>query len=78
MSNWEIEKRYVRLMDELGSTDSAILELQGCLRQEWYRAESWDLLGQLLRKRGQIKEASWADEEAFAYDVHLDQHRVRL
>ncbi len=76
--NWEIEKRYVRLMDELGSTDSAISELQGCLRREWYRAESWDLLGQLLRKRGHIKEASWANEEALTYDVHLDDHRTRL
>jgi cytochrome c-type biogenesis protein CcmH/NrfG len=78
LPSWEIEKRYVRLMDELGSTDSAINELQGCLRREWYRAESWDLLGQLLRKRGSIKEASWADEEAFTYDVHLDEHRTRL
>jgi len=76
--NWEIEKRYVRLMDELGSTDSAINELQGCLRREWYRAESWELLGQLLRKRGNLKEASWADEEALTYDVHLDDHRTRL
>ena len=76
--NWEIEKRYVRLMDELGSTDSAINELQGCLRREWYRAESWDLLGQLLRKRGKLKEASWASEWAFDYDVHLDQHRTHL
>ncbi len=78
LPNWEIEKRYVRLMDELGSTDSAISELQGCLRSEWYRAESWDLLGQLLRKRGNLKEASWADEEALTYDVHLDEHRTRL
>jgi tetratricopeptide (TPR) repeat protein len=77
-SNWEIEKRYVRLMDELGGTDSAINELQTTLRTEWYRAESWDLLEQLLRKRGKMTEASWANEEAFAYDVHLDQHRVRL
>ena len=76
--NWEIERRYVRLMDEMGSTDSAINELQGCLRDEWYRAESWELLGQLLRKRGKAKEASWAEEEAIAYDVHLDQHRTRL
>jgi tetratricopeptide (TPR) repeat protein len=76
--NWEIEKRYVRLMDEMGSTDSAISELQGCLRREWYRAESWDLLSQLLRKRGKLKEASWASEEAISYDVHLNEHRTRL
>ncbi len=76
--NWEIEKRYVRLLDESGATDSAILELQGCLRHEWYRAESWDLLGQLLQKRGKNREASWADEKAFAYDVHLDQHKLKL
>jgi len=76
--DWEIEKRYVHLMDELGATDSAISELQGCLRREWYRAESWDLLGQLLRKRGSVKEAASAVEEAFTYDVHLDEHRTRL
>ena len=29
--NWSIEKRYVKLLDELGGTDAAISELKNCL-----------------------------------------------
>ena len=76
--NWEIEKRYVRLLDESGATDSAIYELEASLKNEWYRAESWDLLGSLLRKRGKTSEAEMAESLACAYDVHLDQHKLRL
>ncbi len=76
--NWEIEERYVRLLDETGATDSAIHELKTCLKSEWYRAETWDLLGCLLHKRGNEREAQLAQSIAIDYDVHLDQHKVRL
>jgi predicted Zn-dependent protease len=72
--NWAIEKRYVRLIDETGATGIAIRELQMCLKTEWYRAESWQLLGQLLTKIGHEQEAASARAQAAAYDVHLAEH----
>ena len=72
--NWTIEKRYVRFMNETGATDAAIRELQACLQTQWYRAESWELLGQLLTKIGMVNEAAIARRQAAAYDVHLSEH----
>lgn len=71
ISNWSIEKRYVKLLAETGATGGAIQELQNCLRTEWYRAESWQLLAQLLSKSGHPKEAEEAFAYANSYDVHL-------
>jgi tetratricopeptide (TPR) repeat protein len=72
--NWAIEKRYVKLLDETGDQSAAIKELQKCLRIEWYRAESWELLGQLLSKAGMQDKAALAFSWAESYDVHLDTH----
>ena len=69
--DWSIEKRYVRLLDEAGGTAAAISELQTCLRTQWYRAESWQLLSELLAKAGRANEAADALARAHAYDVHL-------
>ena len=74
LANWSIEKRYVRLLDETGATPKAVEELRVCLQTEWYRAETWQLLGQLLGKMGKEKEAAQALAQASAYDVHLTQH----
>ncbi len=74
--NWSIEKRYVNVLDETGATTRAANELAVCLRSEWYRAESWQLLGQLLAKSGHPKQAAEALTQAHAYDVHLDQVRT--
>jgi hypothetical protein len=72
--NWSIEKRYVKVLDESGATAQAITELQACLRTQWYRAESWQLLSQLFAKAGRDREAAEALARANAYDVHLDAH----
>ncbi len=72
--NWSIEKRYIKLLDELGSTDAAILELRQCLHEQWYRADSWKLLSELLSKTRQAHEASEALHRAHLYDVRLDEH----
>lgn len=76
--NWNIEKRYIRFMDERGTTEAAIRELQTCLQSQWYRAESWQLLGQLLTKVGLAKEAAIAQGQAAAYDVHLSERASAL
>jgi tetratricopeptide (TPR) repeat protein len=76
--NWSIEKRYVKVLDESGATAQAIIELQVCLRTQWYRAESWQLLSQLFAKAGREKEAAEALARANAYDVHLAAHASAL
>ena len=76
--NWSIEKRYVKVLDESGATAQAITELQACLRPQWYRAESWQLLSQLFAKAGREKEAAEALARANAYDVHLAAHASTL
>ena len=53
---------------------AAVRELQTCLQTQWYRAESWELLGQLLTRIGMPNEAAVAHRQASAYDVHLGGH----
>jgi tetratricopeptide (TPR) repeat protein len=69
--NWAIEKRYVSVLNETGNTDKAIEELRACLRTQWYRAETWLMLSQLLEQTGDTKAAAEARQKAEAYDVHL-------
>lgn len=71
---WSIEKRYVETLDATGATDRAIAELKTSLATEWYRAASWQLLGQLFAKTGHNAEAAEALARASAYDVHLNYH----
>ena len=72
--NWRIERRYVEVLDQTGATAAAIAELGNCLRTQWYRAESWQLLSRLLLKTGATGDAKEALEQAKAYDVHLMEH----
>jgi hypothetical protein len=76
--NWNIEKRYVLFMAESGATDAAIRELETCLQTQWYRAESWQLLEQLLTRIRMPNQAAIAREQAAAYDVHLNAHATLL
>ena len=69
--NWSIEKRYVSVLHETGNTAQAIKELQACLRTQWYRAETWLMLSQLLEQIGAKEQAAQARARAEAYDVHL-------
>jgi hypothetical protein len=71
VSNWLIEKRYIKVLAETGATDAAIHELQTCLQTQWYRAESWQLLAQLLARSGRQDAATEALAVAHSYDVHL-------
>jgi len=69
--NWSIEKRYIQLLDETGSTSAAINELLTCLQTQWYRADSWKLLSELETKAGRPDQSANALAQARAYDVHL-------
>jgi tetratricopeptide (TPR) repeat protein len=77
-SNWTIEKRYIKLLAETGAMGAAIHELQTRLQSEWYRAESWQLLGQLLLKIGRPDQAAEAMACANSYDVHLSERPTPL
>jgi predicted Zn-dependent protease len=74
--NWSIEKRYIEVLDQSGETAAAIAELESCLATQWYRAESWQLLSELLAKQGHTVEAAEMKAQAEAYDVHLGQHHT--
>lgn len=69
--NWSIEKRYIKVLAESGQVDCAIAETQACLKTQWYRAESWQLLSQLLASAGRKQDAVRAYAQAEALDVHL-------
>jgi len=72
--NWRIERRYIEALDQTGNTSAAIHELAGCLKTQWYRAESWQLLSRLFAKTGATREGTDALEQAKDYDVHLLEH----
>ena len=69
--SWTIERRYVRLLAEIGSLEAAIAELKRCLLNQWYRAESWQLLAALEQEAGRPTEARAALQKANQFDVHL-------
>jgi tetratricopeptide (TPR) repeat protein len=72
--NWSIEKRYIEVLDQSGDTGAALAELKSCLTTQWYRAESWQLMSELLVKAGQPVLAARAKSRAGDYDVHLGEH----
>lgn len=74
--DWSIEKRYIQLLDQTGATPAAINELLTCLQTQWYRAESWQLLGQLHAKLGHSTQANRALAQARDYDAHLGSPSV--
>ena len=74
--NWKIERRFIEALDENGATAAAIAELKSCLKTQWYRAESWQLLSDLLAKAGRADEAAEAKKRAELYDVHLGQAKA--
>ena len=68
--DWAIEKRYVKVLNE-SEPDRAITELKLCVGTQWYRAESWQMLSELLAKTGQQDAAARAHALAQDFDVHL-------
>ncbi len=72
--NWRIERRYIEALDQTEQTPAAIRELGNVLKNQWYRAESWQLLSRLFSKSGPTREAAEALEQAKDYDVHLMEH----
>ncbi len=74
MPDWSIEKRYIKLLDEVGSTSAAVAEARACSITQWWRADTWLLYSGLLKKVGDGTTAAAALARAHDYDVHLDAH----
>jgi predicted Zn-dependent protease len=75
--NWAIQRRYIKLLSESGAPEAALNELRRCLTTQWYRAETWQLLGDVLGKNGCPNEAAQALRRAELYDVRLHEHGAR-
>jgi tetratricopeptide (TPR) repeat protein len=73
-ANWSIEKRYIKALADLGHPDRAITELKTCIVAAPYRAESWQMMSELLTRIGRPNESALALAEAEADDVHLHDH----
>ncbi|HEY2798976.1 MAG TPA: tetratricopeptide repeat protein [Chthoniobacterales bacterium] len=73
-ANWAIEKRYIKALADLGYPDRAIKELKTCIAVAPYRAESWQMMSELLRRINRPNESAFALAEAEADDVHLQAH----
>ena len=73
-ANWTLEGRYVQALADLGFPDKAIVELKTSLSAAPYRAESWDIMSELLRRIGRPNESAMALARAEANDVHLHEH----
>jgi hypothetical protein len=74
--DWMIEKRYVKALADLNFPERAIAELQTCLAIAPYRAESWQMMNELLQRTGRPNEAAVALSMAEANDVHLHKRAV--
>ncbi|HKR52847.1 MAG TPA: tetratricopeptide repeat protein [Chthoniobacterales bacterium] len=72
--SWPIMRRYLAGLAVSGQLPKAVAELQVLLQTEWYRAESWQLLGEYLTRLGQTDESAKKLAKAHAFDVHLNDH----
>ena len=67
--NWGIQRKYISRLAERGQAGAAIGELRTLLETQWWRGESWRLLGDLLAKDGSKQEAVSAYQRARELDV---------
>jgi cytochrome c-type biogenesis protein CcmH/NrfG len=74
--NWAIEQRYIKALADSSFPERAIIELETCIGVAPYRAESWQMMSELLLKIGRPNEAAAALAEAEANDVHLHDRMV--
>ncbi|MBV9008528.1 MAG: hypothetical protein JO354_05080 [Verrucomicrobia bacterium] len=72
--SWAISERYIRALGESGRVQLAVIELRSVLASEWYRADSWQLMGEYLTELGYGTQAALAFINAERFDVHLHAH----
>lgn len=69
--NWEIQSTYIKTLADDGQVRQAEQVLRDLLETQWYRADSWKLMGDLLTVEHRDDLAAAAYDEAQRYDVHF-------
>ena len=67
---WPVRKRYILHLMERGDDGKALKELRAVLSEQSFCAETWQILGGLLTRRGEHAAASTAFAEAARLDLH--------
>lgn len=75
--NWDLQKRWILHLQEGGDAPAAVRALETLLERQWYRGESWRVLGDLLVELGQAGMARRAYGQAAAYDVRDYDSRAK-
>jgi tetratricopeptide (TPR) repeat protein len=76
-SDWPLQRRLVQTLTATGDTATAIRELRAFIDAYPFRAESFELLGDLLAKTGDAIAAREAYTSATKLDVHADSAREK-
>ncbi len=76
--NWDIQKRYIMHLAERGQNMAAMTLLRKVADDQWWRADTWRLLGDFWARLRQYDSAARAYRHAIAYDVHDDQTPQKL
>lgn len=69
--NWEIQSTYIKTLADDGQVRLAEQTLRDLLETQWYRADSWKLMGDLLTVERRDDLAAAAYDEASRYDVRF-------
>ncbi|MDB6173926.1 MAG: Tetratricopeptide 2 repeat protein [Chthoniobacteraceae bacterium] len=77
-SRWPIRMRYLSALEQSGRRQQAARELRAFLEKEPFRADSWQLLGDLLADLHQPQLAIEAFRQAMRFDVHAGEARARI
>ncbi len=77
-NDWSIQKRYIGHLIERRELKPAILALQKVLTTQWWRSDSWHLLGDLWLHAHQPDSALRAYRHAAEFDVHDDGARQQV
>ncbi|MES2570893.1 MAG: tetratricopeptide repeat protein, partial [Verrucomicrobiota bacterium] len=77
-NRWPFRMRYLTALEQNGRRAEAVNELRDFLTREPFRAESWQLLGDLLANQHQPQLAIAAFERAIELDVHATEAAVRI
>jgi tetratricopeptide (TPR) repeat protein len=72
-NDWPLTRRKVKFLLADGKNKEAVNAIRDFVFEHPFRAETWQLLSQLMRDGGNLKAAEVAAQRAADRDVHLDQ-----
>jgi Flp pilus assembly protein TadD len=76
--DWDIQKRYITHLGELGQLVKQLEALRAITTREPWRADAWEMLGDAWAHVRQFDSAERAYRKAIALDVHDDATRGKL